>query len=192
MVIHNHNWSFAYTALIELIAEEVVLCCYPAQIHMCRVLSRKDPYTIEVLVDKFETFSIKDLISNWFHTCRSWDRHDLWTSIRDRRWNNFQVRLKTCLFIFKHFILTSIAKLAEYAITHWSQCRAVNRMSRLGLPPIYVVRATLAEFGPHAGNTKSNTQNEVWISKHTILYLILPVYILYIMCKKNIKTGKID
>jgi len=61
-------------------------------------------------------------------------------------------------------------------------------------PPIYVVQATLGEFGPHAGNMKSNTQNEVWISKHIIIYLILPVYILYIMCNKNIdiKTEKTD
>lgn len=52
MVIHNHNRSLADTTLIEILAEEVILRCYPAHVHMSWVLSREDPYTIEVLVDE--------------------------------------------------------------------------------------------------------------------------------------------
>jgi hypothetical protein len=52
MVIHNHNRSLADTTLIEILAEEVILRCYPAHVHMSRVLSREDPYTTEVLIDE--------------------------------------------------------------------------------------------------------------------------------------------
>lgn len=46
MVIHNHNRSLADTTLIEILAEEVILRCYPAHVHMSWVLS------IEVLIDE--------------------------------------------------------------------------------------------------------------------------------------------
>jgi hypothetical protein len=56
-----------------------------------------------------------------------------------------------------------------------------------------VVQATLAEFGPHTGNMKYNTQNKVSTSKHIIMSNFT-FYILYITCNKNIdiKIGKTD